>query len=66
MQQETLLKANSITKSFAGVRALKGISFHLEKGEVHALVGENGAGKSTFTKIVMGAMAADSGQLEIS
>jgi ABC-type sugar transport system ATPase subunit len=66
MPEETLLKANSITKSFAGVRALKGISFHLAKGEVHALVGENGAGKSTFTKIVMGAMAADSGQLEIS
>src|SRR5262245_9366350 len=60
-----LLKADSITKSFAGVQALKGVSFDLRPGEVHALVGENGAGKSTLIKIITGAHKADSGQLEI-
>src|SRR5215471_15082839 len=62
----TLLKATSITKHFAGVIALKGISFELARGEVHALIGENGAGKSTFTKIVTGVIAADSGELEVA
>jgi rhamnose transport system ATP-binding protein len=60
-----LLKADSITKSFAGVQALKGVSFDLRAGEVHALVGENGAGKSTLIKIITGAHLADSGALEI-
>jgi len=58
-----LLSANGITKSFAGIQALKGISFKLRQGEVHALIGENGAGKSTFTKIVTGALQPDSGEL---
>jgi ABC-type sugar transport system ATPase subunit len=62
----TLLKASSITKHFAGVFALKGISFELARGEVHALIGENGAGKSTFTKIVTGVLTPDSGELEIA
>jgi ABC-type sugar transport system ATPase subunit len=62
----TLLKASSIAKHFAGVFALKGISFELKQGEVHALIGENGAGKSTFTKIVTGVLTPDSGELEIA
>jgi ABC-type sugar transport system ATPase subunit len=65
MPTNLLLRASAITKSFAGVHALKGVSFELAEGEVHALVGENGAGKSTFTRIVTGALKADSGELEI-
>ncbi|MBS1823274.1 MAG: sugar ABC transporter ATP-binding protein [Acidobacteria bacterium] len=61
-----LLRAVGISKSFSGVRALRDISFDLRPGEVHALIGENGAGKSTFTKIVTGAISADSGTLEIA
>ncbi len=60
-----LLEADSITKSFAGVRALKNVSFELLAGEVHALIGENGAGKSTLIKIITGAIQADSGSLEV-
>ncbi len=60
-----LLKAENITKSYAGVQALKTASFELRAGEIHALIGENGAGKSTFIKILTGAVEADSGKLEI-
>ncbi len=60
-----ILVAHSITKSFEGVRALKGVSFELLGGEVHALIGENGAGKSTLIKIMTGAVIADSGTLMI-
>jgi rhamnose transport system ATP-binding protein len=61
-----LLRAESITKSFAGVHALRGASFDLRAGEVHALIGENGAGKSTLIKIVTGAETMDGGTLEVA
>jgi rhamnose transport system ATP-binding protein len=60
-----LLKATSISKSFSGVQALKNVTFELLEGEVHALIGENGAGKSTLIKTITGAIAADSGTLEV-
>jgi rhamnose transport system ATP-binding protein len=60
-----LLKAENVNKSYAGVKALRSASFELRSGEVHALIGENGAGKSTFIKIVTGAIKADAGLLEI-
>src|SRR5215813_2845541 len=64
-----LLKADSISKSFGAVQALKGVSLDLRAGEVHALVGENGAGKSTLIKIITGALQpdwSDSGSLTIN
>lgn len=59
----TLLKADHITKSYAGVHALRDASFELRLGEVHALVGENGAGKSTLIRILTGAVLQDSGKI---
>ncbi len=61
-----LLQAADISKSYAGIRALRGVSFDLRAGEVHALVGENGAGKSTLIKIFTGAVTPDSGTLHIA
>lgn len=50
-----LLKAKNVSKIFPGVIALKDFNFELNSGEIHCLVGENGAGKSTFVKILSGA-----------
>ncbi len=61
-----LLQATGISKSFGGVHALRGASFDLRAGEVHALIGENGAGKSTLIKIMTGAIAPDSGTLQVA
>jgi rhamnose transport system ATP-binding protein len=56
-----LLELKSIAKTYPGARALRGVDFSLEAGEVHALLGENGAGKSTMIKIITGVETADEG-----
>jgi simple sugar transport system ATP-binding protein len=52
-----------ITKNFPGVRALDDVAFTLRPGEIHALMGENGAGNSTLVKVLTGAEAFESGQI---
>lgn len=61
----SLLKAQNVTKSYAGVHALRDASFELRASEVHALVGENGAGKSTLIKVFTGAVIPDSGEISL-
>lgn len=58
---DEILRLDSISKTFPGVKALQDISFDLKKGEVHCLCGENGAGKSTLIKILSGAHQPDEG-----
>jgi ABC-type sugar transport system ATPase subunit len=61
-----LLELCDISKTFPGVRALRGVRFDLRAGEVHALMGENGAGKSTLVKILCGIYQPDSGAILIN
>ncbi|MDJ1634230.1 sugar ABC transporter ATP-binding protein [Rhizobium rhizogenes] len=58
---EFLLEVEGLQKSFGGVAALRDGRFQLRAGSVHALCGGNGAGKSTFLKILMGIHARDAG-----
>ncbi|ANA82879.1 sugar ABC transporter ATP-binding protein [Paenibacillus glucanolyticus] len=58
---EVLLQMEGITKEFPGVLALNNCQFELRRGEVHALMGENGAGKSTMMKILTGVYQKDEG-----
>ncbi|RED64802.1 sugar ABC transporter ATP-binding protein [Cohnella lupini] len=58
-----LVEMEGIEKHFAGVHALKGCKFGLLSGEVHALVGENGAGKSTMMKVLTGVYQKDEGRI---
>ena len=51
---QILIEAKGISKSFAGVEVLRDVDLALYRGEIHALLGENGAGKSTFAKILAG------------
>lgn len=55
MVNDFILKLENITKEYSGVTALKNINLEFEKGKVHSIVGGNGAGKSTFIKIISGA-----------
>ncbi|HAL62401.1 MAG TPA: D-xylose ABC transporter ATP-binding protein [Chloroflexi bacterium] len=63
MSSSLILRAEAIDKSYPGVHALDHVDFDLYEGEVHALLGENGAGKSTFMKILSGSLPKDSGRI---
>ncbi|MDX1341639.1 MAG: sugar ABC transporter ATP-binding protein [Reinekea sp.] len=60
---QPLLEIKNISKGFAGVQALNKVSFSIAPGEIHALLGENGAGKSTFIKVLTGVYTRDSGKI---
>lgn len=58
-----VLKIESVSKSFGGIKALGGVSFEMPSGGIHALIGPNGAGKTTLLNLVTGAFSADSGRI---
>lgn len=60
-----VVEMNHITKRFGNVQAVKKGEFTLRKGEIHALIGENGAGKSTMMKLLYGMYPIDNGTIRI-
>src|SRR5690348_5089275 len=60
-----MLRMEGISKSFSGVPALRDVRLEVARGEVHALMGENGAGNSTLMKILSGTIQKDSGEMHL-
>jgi ABC-2 type transport system ATP-binding protein len=60
-----VIELKNVEKTYPGVRALKGISFSVEKGSIHGFLGPNGAGKTTTMNIIAGLSSATSGQVFI-
>ncbi|MGQ9466924.1 MAG: ABC transporter ATP-binding protein [Anaerolineae bacterium] len=58
-----LLRVENLHVSYGAIRALHGISFHVEKGEIVTLIGANGAGKSTTLRTISGLLPADRGKI---
>ena len=65
MSEELILRTENICKSFNGIQVLKNVNLEIRKGEIHALMGENGAGKSTIIKIITGVYTKDDGEIYI-
>ena len=63
MSREPLLRLDEVAKQFGGFRALDGVSFTLNVGEVLGLVGPNGSGKTTCINVVSGIYAPDGGEI---
>jgi simple sugar transport system ATP-binding protein len=61
-----IIEALRLTKEYHGTPAVRNVTWSLQPGEVHALLGENGAGKSTFTKMFAGVTAPTSGTLRVN
>lgn len=64
--QSSLLRVNGVSKRFGSTQALADVSFRLEQGEALAVIGENGAGKSTIMKILAGAYRPDAGSMSVN
>ncbi len=62
-ERPVLLSVEGITKAYPGVVANSDVSFTIRQGEVHALLGENGAGKSTMVKMIYGLVKPDTGRM---
>ncbi|MBI9103872.1 MAG: sugar ABC transporter ATP-binding protein [Spirochaetales bacterium] len=63
MNNDAIIEVKGIQKQFPGVKALKDVSFDIKRNTVHCVIGENGAGKSTFIKILTGALQRTAGQI---
>ncbi|NYT66268.1 ATP-binding cassette domain-containing protein [Alcaligenaceae bacterium] len=61
--QDIILQARGVEKSFGGVKALSSIDFTLRRGELRCLIGPNGAGKSTFFKLLSGQLKPSAGDI---
>jgi len=61
MNQEVVLRAKGVSKSFGGVKAVNQVSFDLFKGEILGIIGPNGSGKTTLVNIITGFVKPDEG-----
>ena len=59
------IEAHDIRKAFGATVAVDGVSLAIDSGSVHALLGENGAGKSTIVKLLSGLLTPDSGSFRL-
>jgi ABC-type sugar transport system ATPase subunit len=65
VEDQTILEMQAISKRFPGVLALDGANLDVRRGEIHSLIGQNGAGKSTMMKILAGMYTADEGTIKV-
>lgn len=65
MSNDYVVKMENITKVFGKVKALDHVEFSLKKGEIHAILGENGAGKSSLMNVLNGIYVPDQGRIEV-
>ena len=63
---QPMIKVDNLTKRYAGVTALNGVSFEVQRGEIVGFLGPNGAGKSTTMRILTGFIPASSGRAEVA
>lgn len=63
---QPMIKVENLTKRYAGVTALNGLSFEVQRGEIVGFLGPNGAGKSTTMRILTGFIPASSGRVEVA
>lgn len=63
--RQYVLKTENLTKTYGNHRAVNSVSMHVRKGDIYGFIGKNGAGKSTFMKMVAGLAAPDEGQIEL-
>lgn len=61
--EEIVLRLEGVGKKYGGVYAVRGVDFDVRGGEIHALLGENGAGKSTMAKMIAGSAVHDEGRI---
>jgi len=63
---EPVLSVRNIQKSFGGIKAVRGVSFDVRKGEILGLIGPNGSGKSTLFNCILGQLEPDAGQVSVN
>lgn len=61
-----VLSVRDIAKSFGGIRAVNGVSFDVQKGEILGLIGPNGSGKSTLFNCILGQLPPDTGEVSVN
>ena len=61
-----VLSLENLTKQYEGVRAVDGVSFNVEQGDIYGFLGPNGAGKTTTIRMIMGIIHPDSGVINLN